>query len=222
MGKQQQQRRRLKKIFFAAALGGGLLALPGCVTSGGLQSRPLTPRERDMAREVFGDQIEYDKVKVYNGAPKVAGVIPLDGMDAIAPSGNIFLVDKDSQHPDMSQAGAANRKLLIHEMTHVWQYQQGRNVNLEAAGLFVRNGFSYGKGIYAYDLYKTKKFNDLNIEQQAEMVADYFELREMPPSEWPADRLERMARLEKLLKPSLPLGTTVADTRPPPPPSGPK
>lgn len=217
MGKQKHQQRRLKQLFCAAALGGGILGLPGCVTSGGLQPRPLTPRERDMARTVFGETIRYDDVKVYNGAPRIAGIVPLDRMDAIAPGGNIFLVDPGTQHADMSQADAASRKFLIHELTHVWQYQQGRNVNLEAAGLFIRNGFNYDKRAYAYDLFATKKFTDLNLEQQADMVEDYFALREMPPANWPADRAQRMARFEELLGPHLPVGTPVVQTPPPKP-----
>lgn len=217
--------RRLTKIFHAAAASGSML-LSGCVTSGGLHGRPLTPGERDMARDVFGDTIDYDKVKVYNGPPKVAGIFQLkqNKLSAITPNGEIFLVGKNVQQPDMSLASEESRRLLIHEMTHVWQHQQGRNVQREAIFLFIKSGFNYDSA-YAYDINGKEKFVSLNLEQQAHMVEDYFALRNAPLEPWenPAERREKIAKFEAMLKPSLPLINSSSPLPPPKAkPGGPK
>jgi hypothetical protein len=218
--------RRLKRLFRAATASGALLA-GGCASAGGLQGRPLTPGERDMARSVFGDEINYDKVHIYNGAPKIAGIFRLkqNKLSAITPNGDIYLVGKDCQQPDLSQASEADRRVLIHEMTHVWQHQQGRNVESEAIFLFFKAGFKYDKA-YAYDIDGKQKFVSLNLEQQAHMVEDYFALREAPLQPWedPAERREKIAKFEAMLKPSLPLTSTPAAkssaAAPPPPKPG--
>ena len=208
--------RRLTQIFRASAASGAVF-LGGCVSAGGLHGRPLTPGERDMARGVFGDAVDYDKVKLYNGAPKVAGIFTLkqNKLSAITPNGEIFLVGKNIQQPDLSLAGEEGRKLLIHEMTHVWQHQQGRNVEGEAIFLFIKSGFNYDSA-YAYDINGKEKFVNLNLEQQAHMVEDYFALRDSPLQPWedPAERREKIAKFEAMLKPSLPL-TNSASALPP-------
>ena len=53
---------------------------------------------------------------------------------------------------------------LIHELTHVWQIQQGLAVVRKA--LFNRQ--------YRYALKQGKQFLSYGIEQQAQMVQDYF------------------------------------------------
>jgi hypothetical protein len=213
--------RRLRRIFCGAATAGSF-TLGGCVSAGGLPGRPLTPGETDMARSVFGDSVDYSKVHIYNGAPKVAGIFRLTetGLSAITPNGDIYIVEKDAQLGDLSQSSPAKRKLLIHEMTHVWQHQQGKNVEREAVFLFFKSGFKYDKA-YAYDINGKQKFESLNVEQQAQMVEDYFALREMSPWEAPADRAEKIAKFEAMLKPSLPLQADSSRTSPPaaaPPP----
>jgi hypothetical protein len=211
--------RRIKLLFGLAAAGGVIAASGGCVGPAGLKGRPLTPGETKLAQEVFGDSIDYKKVTVYNGPPKIAGLIEINkaNLGAISPSGNIYLVSANCQKPDLSQGTKADRNLLIHEMTHVWQHQQGRFVNCEAVALFIKSGFEYDKA-YAYDLNTTQKFRTLNLEQQAHLVEDYFALRSLPPNEAPADRAEKIAIFEKLLKPVLPLQHVAAETRKPPPP----
>ncbi|MEZ0262864.1 MAG: hypothetical protein ACAH80_17800 [Alphaproteobacteria bacterium] len=211
--------RRIKLLFGLAAAGGVLAASGGCVGPAGLKGRPLTPGETKLAQEVFGNSIDYKKVTIYNGPPKIAGLIELnkDGLGAISPGGNIYLVGKDCQKPDLSQGSQSDRRLFIHEMTHVWQHQQGRFVNCEAVALFVKSGFEYNKA-YAYDLDATQKFRMLNLEQQADVVEDYFALKSLPAKDAPPDRAEKIAKFERLLKPVLPLQHVATDVRKPPPP----
>lgn len=218
--------RRFKLVFGLAAAGGVLAATGFGVGPWGRQGRPLTPGEIAIAREVFGNTIDYNRVTVYNGPPRIFNMVELnkDGLGAISPGGNIFLVGANCQKPDLSKGTNADRNLLIHELTHVWQHQQGRFVNCEAMALFVKSGFEYDRA-YAYDLNTTQKFLTLNLEQQAHMVEDYYALRALPAKQAPADRAERIAKFEALLKPHLPLSAapaaqphkSIQPHKPPPP-----
>lgn len=212
--------RRIKLVFGLAAAGGVLAATGFGIGPWGREGRPLTPGEIAVAREVFGNTIDYSKVTVYNGPPRIFNMVELNkpNLGAISPGGNIYLVGANCQKPDLSKGTRADRNLLIHEMTHVWQHQQGRFVNCEAVAVLIKNKFDYDAA-YAYDLKTTQKFRTLNLEQQAHLVEDYYALRSLPPKEAPPDRAEKIAMFERLLKPVLPLQNVANDAhRPPSPP----
>lgn len=59
--------------------------------------------------------------------------------------------------------------MFIHELTHVWQHQNGMWVRTR--GLF-SNLVDYN-----YSLDRKKKLSDYGMEQQASIVADYFILK---------------------------------------------
>ncbi len=94
----------------------------------------------------------------------------------MAPDGNIWF------HPaghlagtgladDLSKAPRNVRAHFVHELTHVWQYQNGVNVILEKVLMF----FQYGAfGGYGYELIPGRPFDSYNIEQQACIVADAY------------------------------------------------
>jgi hypothetical protein len=71
--------------------------------------RELTDAEIDRMREVFGDSIDYDQVRVVEGD---AGLFSVN--DRAFVHGNTIYM-KGSRDPD----------LLLHEMAHVWQFQNG-------------------------------------------------------------------------------------------------
>lgn len=59
-------------------------------------------------------------------------------------------------------------------MTHIWQSQQGMNVPAEAAFLLWENEGRYlNTYFYNAGLLEFTKFHDLNIEQQAKLIAEY-------------------------------------------------
>ena len=207
--------RRLKQVFCTVAAAS---SASSCVTSGGLPARPLTRGETDMAKTIFGNDIDYNKVHIYNGAPEVAGIFRLSetGLAAITPNGDIYIVDKDAQVSDLSKASAAKRRMLIHEMTHVWQHQHGVDVEREAVVLYFKSSFKYND-CYAYNVDGQLQFKSMNIEQQAHMVEDYFALRETPKGKAPADRDAKIAQFEAVLRPHLPLSAGHRDGPPPKP-----
>ena len=62
--------------------------------------------------------------------------------------------------------------LFIHEMTHVWQHQHGVNVLLVGAYQQAKQ-FLVGDQ-YDYHLAPGKMFKDFNIEQQGDIIRDYY------------------------------------------------
>ena len=124
------------------------------------QSRPLTVGEVALARSVFGDSIRLDGVHL-----KTAWWVLKSY--AVSPNGNIYFNPADWV-TDFSAASLGKQSWLIHELTHVWQLQQGLKV--------VRGALIDRR--YNYVLRTGKPFFKYGIEQQARMVQDYFVRRQ--------------------------------------------
>lgn len=88
----------------------------------------------------------------------------------MAPDGHVwFHPNGDAWSEDFAAEGLAARAHLIHELTHVWQRQQGLNLVLRRPP-FAR---------YAYlPLVPGKPFARYGIEQQARIVEHAYVLRE--------------------------------------------
>ena len=128
--------------------------------------RRLTENEVRMAKQVFANGIDFNRIKIYRGIP----LIP-NANTAIAPNGNIYFPRKHCPK-DFTQAGIAYKIWLIHELTHVWQHQRGHKVWLSGLLIMLKGGYRKRKA-YAYPI-PLPHFNQLNIEQQADLVAHYF------------------------------------------------
>jgi hypothetical protein len=126
-------------------------------------ARPLTPGEVELARSIFGDAIDYAKVRLIRRRwwpfqPK--GVV-------MAPTGNIhFHPHSDKWSEDFSREPLSAQGLFIHEMTHVWQSQKRGRFYLP----LMRHPFCR----YAYELVPNKVFDRYGLEQQAEIVRHAF------------------------------------------------
>lgn len=123
--------------------------------------RRLTPGEIEMLKPIFRDGIDYSKVYIYSEQWNIFQ----PGNVIIAPNGSIYYHSRGNAYSsDFSVKGS--KRSFVHEMTHVYQYQQGISV----IGRRLDEG-----GIYAYILDPKKNMNDYTLEQQAVMVSDYFE-----------------------------------------------
>src|SRR5438270_5014721 len=125
--------------------------------------RPLTPGEIELAHSIFGDAIDYAKVRLVQG--KWWPFQPRNA--AMAPMGHIYF------HPvaggwsdDFAAEPLVRQGFFIHEMTHVWQAQAKGRVYL----LLMRHPFCR----YRYALKPGKPFAAYGIEQQAEIVCHRF------------------------------------------------
>ena len=130
-----------------------------------MSERALTSAETALARSVFGDAINYARVKIVNKKwaffqPKRTVMAPL-GAIHFHPKGGLFC-------DDFCGRNLEGQGLFIHEMTHVWQYQQGIFLPLRRHP-FCRYDYSIKPG---WPLHK------YGIEQQAEIVRHWFMLRE--------------------------------------------
>lgn len=121
-----------------------------------VRKRFLTEGERTLARHIFADGLNLDSVTVCACRWILPGY-------ACSPNGHIYFHVRDWRD-DFSQADLTQQAWLIHELTHVWQVQQGIAVFRKA--LFNRR--------YRYMLEKGKHFLQYGVEQQAQMVQDYF------------------------------------------------
>jgi len=130
--------------------------------------RPLTDNEIFLAQQQpYGDSIDYSQVRVVNTNYWFG---QQDGM-AITPNGNIYMANAPADFTD----SLTDKSLFIHEMTHVYQYQEGVNVLLKGMGLQM---LYYGTfklyDVYRYSTPIDRPFSSYNIEQQGDMVSNWF------------------------------------------------
>jgi type VI secretion system secreted protein VgrG len=132
------------------------------------KKRSLTPGEIAMAGTLFRDAIDYTKVKVHHSGWWVfAGT----QNTAVTPNGEMYYPVSTGYYRDdfSNTASDKDKALFMHEMTHVWQYQLGYSVKLK--GLLVS---SRGASAYRYTLTETSVLSDYNMEQQGEIISDYY------------------------------------------------
>ncbi len=126
-------------------------------------NRCLTPGEIELARSVFGDAIDYSKVRLFKG--KWWPLHPRNA--AMAPMGNIYFhPEGEVWSDDFSKEPLGRQGFFIHEMTHVWQSQTSGRFYLP----LMRHPFCR----YSYELKPGKPFRRYGLEQQAEIVAHNF------------------------------------------------
>jgi hypothetical protein len=128
-----------------------------------VKRRALTRGEIEMAQSIFGNSIDYSKVRLIEG--KWWPLHPRGA--AMAPMGNIWF------HPmgggwseDFSKEPLSLQGFFIHELTHVWQSQQRGRFYL----VLMRHPFCR----YRYALEPGKPFDSYGLEQQAEIVRHRF------------------------------------------------
>ena len=126
-----------------------------------LGRRRLTAAERELARAIFGGQIDADRVRLF-----AAPLWPR----AFVPSGALIVWPAAGALCDFAADGAPLRAqaTFVHELTHVWQAQQGVNL------LWAKLQAGDTRAAYAYDLEAGPDFAQLNIEQQAMVVEHAF------------------------------------------------
>ena len=127
------------------------------------RSRELTPGEIALARSIFGDSIDYPRVRLVLG--KFWPFHPR-GM-AMAPMGDIhFHPDGGGWSEDFASEPLSRQGFFIHELTHVWQAQ--------SAGRFFLPLMRHPFCRYDYRLSPKRPFALYGLEQQAEIVRHRF------------------------------------------------
>ncbi len=129
--------------------------------------RSLSTAEKNLAKSVFQNTINYDLVKVTDtlgagGRPWTTNTPPM------------YMINVGSNYPSLT-ANDERKLLLIHELTHVWQGQHlvpfmlnsGAHQTLSA----INNG---GDVASAYSYTGGKSWGQYNVEQQASIVEHWF------------------------------------------------
>lgn len=134
-------------------------------------SRPLYPWEKQLARPIFGKSINYQRVRI-------------DEYSVFGPRQFRFCY---VSFYCINSWGKMDNSLLIHELVHVWQFQKMGIVYIPRALAAQRSpeGYDYGglQGLEAAQL-SGRSFLDFNPEQQADIVSDYYRIREGYPPHW--------------------------------------
>jgi len=161
-------------------------------------SRALTAAEIDLARTIYKGNIVYPQTGVDYGKYAFAGIRFQPTGREMTPDGIIHTGGETIKDYTVSGAkpnwpyGLLRQKgIVIHELCHVWQYQQ--------SGSLVLRGL-YRNYNYAGPNFGSLAFSDYGIEQQAQMTEDYFYLRngDSSSSTIPAP-VPRLATYEKIL-----------------------
>ncbi len=154
---------------------------------GKTKTRLLQNWEIEMAQSVYGNSIDYQQVRIDETAwmgPKQYNFCYV----------SFNLINSWSKMPN---------HILIHELMHIWQYQQMGAIYMVRALIaqHTKMGYNYG-GI---DGIKTKVAEgstlfDFNLEQQADVVADCFLLQQGYAPQWGRANLEDLIIYQHFLK----------------------
>lgn len=152
--------------------------------------RPLTAGEAALAREAFGDHLEYGTIRFLTA--------PWPFTRAFVPGrwfGREWIVWPARMLPaDIAGAALKFQATLIHELTHVWQAQQG--VNLLTGKLRAGDRPSS----YEYPVGMECDWGRLNIEQQAMVVEHRFRLLNGGAAPAPVEFYDRVCPLGPRIK----------------------
>ncbi len=158
-----------------------------------MSRRRLYPWEISNAEAIFGDQIEYQRVWVYenvrfpNGIDNIGRWLrsmpprPKQRSNAVALGNGVYFPETLPRTPVTAEdSHNYMHGWLLHELTHVWQFQQ---IGWRYAWLALKVQFEDGLQTYNYGgVYGLKKaramgyrIHDFDLEKQAAIVQDYFD-----------------------------------------------
>ena len=122
-------------------------------------SRNLTSNEISLAKGIFQNSINYSNVKVHEDTY----IFFQPNNTLMTPNGEIY-APKDVYKADYGVESSGFKCVFIHEMTHVWQYQNDiLDPRGSGIGEFFRNWLNY-KNAYFYTLADDKDLTDYYME----------------------------------------------------------
>lgn len=134
-------------------------------------TRPLTRAERLLLWDVYGDSLDYNRIRIdehaYLGPPQL----------------HICYV---SFHT-INSWGPMRPDTLIHEAMHIWQFERYGAAYIPRALAAQRSPLAYDYGGYTALLRASHLdlgLDAFNFEQQADILADYWRLRHKLPARW--------------------------------------
>jgi RHS repeat-associated protein len=178
-----------------AGLNGGINSYAYALSNPLIYDDPLglrspTAGEIAMLTPVFNKTVDFSKVDIESGGgmdPRAWA--PVANGDAVT-LGNTIHFPSSGYQPDFSLASLSDQAWLVHEVTHVYQYQNDSNYSWAKAA---KEGLR--SDTYKYSLSEHGCFQSYRYEQQAAIVADYYVASQRP---WAPDLLDFMALLNQV------------------------
>jgi len=188
--------------------------------------RPLTVNERAFLDTIHGDTLDYNRVRLHDGAPTRAvtfrrkprprttcrELILPPATDKIVTSKpaavalyNTVLFDKDwyiedylPDYPD--RVGLIAAMLFAHELTHVWQWQNRKTTGYSP--LKAAREHQISDDPYLFDVSQSRNFSDFGFEQQGSIMEEFVCCRALAPD---APRTKRLHAMLSKVMPVAPL-----------------
>ncbi len=148
-----------------------------------LTSRLLNPDEEALARQVFQDELPYGRISLANFyLPGNEGVpVTVASGTALIPIKSLtdYTIYFGPEVYSVGAHGARTRNTFIHELTHVWQGHHGTFSWDYMVGSMISQGRAIIKHgdrnkAYEYDPANLEQWDSYNVEQQANIVEDWF------------------------------------------------
>jgi hypothetical protein len=131
--------------------------------------RGLTDQEKTAAREIFGNSLDLDAVRLTD-----------DNFFGRLKDNNAVSLPGSINFPPGTLSGTSNPAYLpwlMHELTHQWQYQHGYQLD-ELSGAALAAHYDYGGDQGLRDATAQHKgFLSFNFEQQGDIVRNYYSRR---------------------------------------------
>lgn len=134
-------------------------------------TRPLTEVESALAFTIFGTALAYERIRI-------------DEKAHLGPKKYRFCY---VSFFTINSWGKMRDDIFIHELVHIWQYQQFGASYIPRALMAQRSpeGYNYGGVNQLRTVYGEQgNILDFNFEQQADIVADYYRLSRNRRVEW--------------------------------------
>ncbi|MBI4802474.1 MAG: DUF4157 domain-containing protein [Elusimicrobia bacterium] len=172
-----------------------------CEPKDSKEGRSLTFEEMEMVKKMFGDTIDYGKVKIITGKGMTfwGKILTLTG-SAVTWGNTIYFPNKEDGSSQYDPEN--NSDWLIHEMTHIYQRQNDGLLYILKA---IWEHLTKGGAVYEYVPVQGKSFQDYGVEQQAAIIQDYYlvsigsePLRPLTPEQ--KEIIEKMLRDAGFLK----------------------
>ncbi|MCJ7512428.1 MAG: DUF4157 domain-containing protein [Anaerolineales bacterium] len=153
-----------------------------------MSRRSLSSWELGECRRVFGESIAWERVQVFEDRawPRWLSAVgaklrrqPPPAHNAVTLGHRMYFSRRLNTHPGGPQPQRrSDLAWLVHELTHVWQYERhGPRALRDAAKLHLGSGvdpYAYGGEAGLSPSPAPKSLADFNMEQQAEIAGDYY------------------------------------------------
>ena len=133
------------------------------------RTRPLNAQELEIAQSVFGNALQYERILI----DETARIGCKKGNHAYV---SWYIINN---------WGALRADIFVHELVHIWQYEQigARYMSRALQAQTSESGYNYG-GIEMLKKHQKIGLRAFNMEQQADIVCDYFRIKNGLQPQW--------------------------------------